>query len=290
MNYLKKNGIFCVLLFLLSVLTVSGSALCADADGDGVLSAADARTALRIAVDLESATQEQKLACDLDYDQEISAADAREILRLSVGYGRSDDSGADGMEDAQLVGVTDTYYKIYEKEGITYIDGIIIANKTYSLPTEYAPGKLLTECADAFTALQEAAAGDGERLFINSGYRSYASQEEIYNSYVFSYGLSYAEAYAARPGHSEHQTGLAIDVTNSSGWFTGSSQAKWLAEHCADYGFILRYPEGKNEQTGYNAESWHIRYVGEQIAEKISNSGLCLEEYYGIDSVYAQEE
>lgn len=148
------------------------------------------------------------------------------------------------MDGAAYVGLTEKYYKIYEKSGITYIDGIMIANKTYSLPAN------------------------------------------IYNSYVSNYGFAYAEAYAVRPGHSEHQTGLAIDVTNSSGIFTESTQAKWLAENCVDYGFILRCPEGKSDKTGYNAEAWHIRYVGTRIAEKIDNSGLCLEEYYGITSVY----
>ncbi len=287
MHTFKTVGILGSVLFLLFALPVFGFALCADADGDGELSAADARVALRIAVSLEEGTQSQLQDCDLDYDGAVTASDAREILRLSVGFGRTDDSGADGMDDAEYIGMTEKYYKIYEKDGITYIDGIIIANKTYALPTEYDPGALLAECTDAFSALQTDAAYDGIYLYLNSGYRTYSYQKEIYDEYVYYYGFNYAEAYAARPGHSEHQTGLAIDVTNSSGWFTGSVQAQWLHANCMKYGFILRYPEGKSAYTGYNPEAWHIRYVGPAIAAKISNSGLCLEEeYYGITSVY----
>ena len=285
-RFRKALVVFLTMLVFCLCFSVGTSALCADADGDNILSAGDARVALRISVGLEKATNTILQNCDLDYDGKITANDAREILRLSVGFGRSDDSGADGFDGATLVGVTDKYYKIYIKNGITYIDGIIIANKTYSLPQNYAPGGLLTECNNAFNELKSAASRDGQYLYLNSGYRSYSSQQSIYNEYVYYYGYTYAEAYAARAGHSEHQTGLAIDVTNSSGTFTGSTQAAWLAKHCADYGFILRYPEGKTDKTGYNAESWHIRYVGKELAQAITNSGLCLEEYYGITSVY----
>lgn len=283
---------FLIVLLAFFCFGVASSAACADADGDGALSAGDARIALRISAGLEMQSARQLTDCDLDYDGKITATDAREILRISVGFGRSDDSCADGMQGAQLVGITDKYYKIYRKNGVTYIDGILIANKTYGLPSNYSysdydpSNGLITACAEAFYDLQDDAESDGQYMFINSAYRSYSSQQSIYNSYVSDYGYAYAEAYAARPGHSEHQTGLAIDVSNSSGYFTGSSQAKWLHANCADYGFILRYPEGKSDKTGYNPEAWHIRYVGVEIAQKITNSGLCLEEYYGISSVY----
>ena len=276
---------FMSLVFCLC-FSLGASAIYADVDGDNELTAGDARVALRISVGLEQATSTIVENCDLDYDGKITAGDAREILRISVGYGRSDDSGAEGFDGATLVGITDKYYKIYNKNGITYIDGIIIANKTYSLPQNYAPGGLLTECNNAFNAMKSAAEKDGQYMYLNSGYRSYSSQQSIYNEYVYYYGYTYAEAYAARPGHSEHQTGLAIDVTNSSGAFTGSTQAAWMHANCDDYGFILRYPEGKTDKTGYNAEAWHIRYVGKELAQKITASGLCLEEYYGITSVY----
>lgn len=287
MERFRKAFFICLTMLVLCICSSVGtSALCADADGDNALTSNDARVALRISVGLEQTTDTILKNCDLDYNGKITADDAREMLRLSVGYGRSDDSGAEGFAGATPVGVTDKYYKIYEKDGITYIDGIIIANKTYSLPQNYAPGGLLTECNNAFNAMKSAAEKDGQYIYLNSGYRSYSSQESIYNEYVYYYGYAYAEAQAARPGHSEHQTGLAIDVTNSSGYFTGSTQAAWMHANCDDYGFILRYPEGKTDKTGYNAEAWHIRYVGKELAQKITASGLCLEEYYGITSVY----
>ncbi len=288
MERYKKALLICIMSIALLLCFVCGaSAMCADANGDKELTAGDARVVLRVSVGLEKETAALIRDCDMDYDGTLTAGDAREILRLSVGYGRSDDSGADGFKGAQPVGVTEKYYKIYNIDGFTYIDGLLIANKTYSLPKSYAPGGLHSECQSAFNSLQADAKKDGQYLYLNSGYRSYASQESIYMDYVYSYGYDYAEAYAARPGHSEHQTGLAIDVTNSSGYFTGSTQARWLHANCADYGFILRYPEGKTDKTGYNAEAWHIRYVGKEHAQKITNSGLCLEEYYGITSVYA---
>ncbi len=267
-------------------LSLNASALCADTDNNGEVTVADARQALRIAVSLESADDTITQNCDLNYDGQIGVEDAREILRLSVGFGRSDDSCANGMPDAEFVGLTEKYYKIYRKDGIYYIDGIIVANKTYALPQSYDPGELTDECYDAYLAMKADATRDGEYFYISYGYRSYDYQQVIYDECIVDYGADEVDNYAALPGHSEHQTGLAIDLTNESGYFTGSSQAKYVHENCTKYGFILRYPEGKSQYTGFNAEAWHIRYVGTAIAEKIANSGLCLEEYYGITSAY----
>ena len=99
-------------------------------------------------------------------------------------------------------------------------------------------------------------------------------------------GQSEADTYSARPGHSEHQTGLALDINYADSWFDNTAEARWIAENCADYGFILRYPKGKEDKTGYMYESWHVRYVGKELARKVTDSGLCLEEYLGIDSYY----
>ncbi|MBQ3086761.1 MAG: D-alanyl-D-alanine carboxypeptidase family protein [Clostridia bacterium] len=284
-----RIGVGILILFLFFTLSVVGSARCADADGDGILSVADARIALRIAVRLDIPTEEQQKDCDLDRDGAITPADAREILRLSVGFGRSDDSANSGMPDAEFIGLTDNYYKVYNKNGVTYIDSIIIANKTYALPDDYDTNGLVNECRDAFAALQTAAKKDGVNIYLNSGFRPYSEQKELYDEYVRDYGTDYADAYAARPGHSEHQTGLAIDVTNDTGYFTGSPEAQWLHANCVQYGFILRYPEGKSDKTGYSPEAWHIRFVGTEKAAKLNGSGLCLEEYYGITSFYFQQ-
>lgn len=178
----------------------------------------------------------------------------------------------------------------YEVSKETYIKGILVVNKTYGLPEDYNEGGGLTEqTKSAFAEMKRAAAAEGIELRIVSGYRSYEYQRELYNSYLRRPGQSqeYVETYSARPGHSEHQTGLAIDVNNASSSFLGTPEQKWLEEHCVEYGFIIRYPEGKEDITGYKYEPWHIRYLGKETARKVYESGLCLEEYLGVTSEYA---
>ena len=176
-------------------------------------------------------------------------------------------------------------HKMEVIDGITYVDGIMIANKSYPLPASYDPG-LLPEVEQAFYEMSAAAAQDGISLFISSGYRSHFAQEQLYNDYVMRDGKEAADTYSSRPGYSEHQTGYTIDVNNPSDDFRGTPEAKWIAEHCSDYGFIVRYPEGKEDITGYEYEPWHIRYLGVETAKAVEASGLCLEEYLGIDSKY----
>lgn len=127
----------------------------------------------------------------------------------------------------------------------------------------------------------------GVRLMVNSSYRSYEDQLAIYNDFK-NISLKYADSYAARPGHSEHQTGLAIDITslehpyinNTENSFDKSAEYEWLKNNCHNYGFILRYPKGKEHITGYNTESWHFRYVGVEAASKMFKEDLTLDEYY----------
>lgn len=173
----------------------------------------------------------------------------------------------------------------YNNAGLTYIQGVLIANKSYSLPADFAPG-LDSNCENQFYKLQNAAAQQGLNIWFASGFRSYDYQAQIYNNYVARDGQAAADTYSARPGYSEHQTGLAIDVNQIDDSFIGTPEAVWLENHCHEYGFILRYPQGKQDITGYKYESWHIRYVGTDMAYAIHNSGLTLEEYFGIDSYY----
>ncbi len=187
---------------------------------------------------------------------------------------------------APVTGYTLKGFPITEKDGITYVDGVLIANKTYSLPENYNPGDLLDECADAFAEMKSAAAAEGLNIWNASGFRSYELQRSLYNRYSDRDGKDAADRYSARPGHSEHQTGLAIDLNEITNAFKDTAEGKWVAENCHRYGFILRYPEGKEAQTGYMYEPWHIRYVGIDTATSIYESGLCLEEYYGITSSY----
>lgn len=179
-----------------------------------------------------------------------------------------------------------TLKNVQVRDGITYINGILIANKSYSLPSDYNPGKVLPEAQAAYDEMRADAKKAGYDLKIVSGFRSYAYQNQLYNSYVARDGKAAADTYSARAGYSEHQTGLAMDINNASGYFDNTPEAKWLAENCYKYGFILRYPKGKENITGYKYESWHVRYLGKQIAQEVYNSGLTLEEFLCIDSKY----
>ncbi|MBP0986123.1 MAG: M15 family metallopeptidase [Oscillospiraceae bacterium] len=193
-------------------------------------------------------------------------------------------SNAESLQKQQ---VTSKGYIIEEIDGVTYVGGILIANKTYIVPKSYNPGGLTDECSAAFSAMRSAAAKDGINLFIASGFRSYSSQTSIYWNYVAKRGMETADTFSARPGHSEHQTGLAMDLNSISDSFGETAEGMWLATHAHEYGFILRYPKGKSDITGYKYEPWHFRYIGVDMAKEVYDSGLTLEEFLGIDSVYS---
>ena len=184
--------------------------------------------------------------------------------------------------------VKEEKYETTVKDGITYVDGIMIVNKTYSLPKSYNPGGLTEEFMDAFYEMQSAARLDNVDLFVASGFRSYEYQVDLYDKYVSEDGKDAADRYSARPGYSEHQTGLAADINAADSSFEDTPEAIWLDENCYKYGFIIRFPKGKEEYTGYKYEPWHLRYVGKDIASKIHNAGknISLEEYYGLESKY----
>ncbi len=169
-----------------------------------------------------------------------------------------------------------------EKDGITYFDNTIIVNKKYSVPKEYSPG-LNDDAYNAFTKLQRDAKKKKFKIEIISGFRNYKRQEELYNKYVREYGADKASTFSAKPGQSEHQTGLALDVGVLDTNYGDTAEGKWLASNAYKYGFIIRYPKGKERITGYEYEPWHIRYLGNDLAAKVYKSGLTLEEYFGID-------
>ena len=123
----------------------------------------------------------------------------------------------------------------------------------------------------------------GLDLSLISGYRSYNTQKELYNKYVKKDGEEVANTYSAKPGHSEHQTGLAFDIGSVDRSFANTSEAKWIEENAHLYGFIVRYPNGKTDITGYIYEPWHVRYLGKETAKKVWESGLTLEEYLGLN-------
>ena len=215
---------------------------------------------------------------------------ATDAPAANTATGSSDNTAAAPaqQQSAQTSSSSDNYGPApvqYDIPGLTYINGVLIANKSYSLPADFAPG-LDSTCYNQFCKLSSAAAQEGLNIYLSSGFRSYDYQAQIYNNYCARDGQAAADTYSARPGYSEHQTGLAIDVNQIDDSFIGTPEAIWLENHCHEFGFILRYPQGKQDITGYQYESWHIRYVGTDLATQIHASGLTLEEYFGIDSYY----
>jgi D-alanyl-D-alanine carboxypeptidase len=179
----------------------------------------------------------------------------------------------------------------------------VLVNKNFALPKNYEPEdlvypdvpfifkekvdkrKMRSVAAKAWEMLFAGAGKDDIQLAGASAYRSYATQKLLFNRYVKQDGFEKARTYSALPGTSEHETGLAIDVSGIDGkcaaedCFAGTKEAKWLSEHAAEYGFIVRYPAGKDAITGYKYEPWHLRYVGIDIATEITESGSTLENY-----------
>ena len=211
-------------------------------------------------------------------------------------YEASDSSGNKSSFDFVLKVTDDPNNRVFTTSkgfsgktvnGVTYIDGVLIANKTYSLPSNYGTG-LTSETRNAFNKMQADAKALGLNLWLSSGFRSYNDQKSIYNNYVARDGQAAADTYSARPGYSEHQTGLAFDLNTISDAFADTPEGKWVAENCQKYGLILRYPKGKDSITGYKYESWHLRYLGGDLPSKLYNNGdwITLEEYFGIDSKY----
>lgn len=184
---------------------------------------------------------------------------------------------------------TATGHKAEIIDGITYIDGTLVVNKSFSLPKDYAPG-LTDDIYYAFYEMVDAAATEGLSIWGVSDYRSWDEQDVLHKNYKEYDTPEEVERYSARPGHSEHQTGLAIDINVSMVQeFADTPEGKWLIAHSWEYGFIYRYPPEKEAYTGYIAEPWHYRYVGKELAAKLYNNGdwITLEEYFGIDSRYS---
>ena len=166
----------------------------------------------------------------------------------------------------------------------TYINGILIVNKEIGLPKDYNPG-LSKKMLMAYCLMKLCALKDGAKLKIISGFRSYEYQEKIYNIYVKEFGEEKTNTFSAKPGHSEHQTGLAIDICEDSDKFIGSKEDIWLQQNAYKFGFIIRYSKGKEHITGYKYEPWHLRYVGRKHAKNIYFNNITLEQYLGINKI-----
>lgn len=199
------------------------------------------------------------------------------------------------------VGKTSKGYTIEKKDGVYFIDGYLIVNKSYALSEDFIPenthlkisDELCISCIDKeaykkWLIMKNDAAAIGLNISISSGYRSFGYQKDIYNGYVTKDGKDIADTYSARAGHSEHQSSLAFDLNSIDSSFIATNEGRWVNENAYLYGFIIRYPKGKEKITGYKYEPWHLRYVGLNLAKKLYNDGkwITMEEYFGIDSKY----
>ena len=170
--------------------------------------------------------------------------------------------------------------KFYSLDNTYNSDNMITVSNQYS----YGENQMLTsDTYNAFLKMFNDAKEEGLTLIINSSFRSYEEQEEIYNEYKNSRGEEYADTIAAHPGFSEHQTGMAIDIQtygSRASTFEEFDEFKWLQENAYKYGFIMRYPKDKEYITGYEYESWHYRYVGVEVATYIQENNITFDEYY----------
>ena len=190
-------------------------------------------------------------------------------------------------------------YDYYDNTTQTKIDDgiLMLVNKYTHLPKDYNPtdivevknwycygeNKLREEAYQKFIEMFNAAKESDNKIILSSGYRSYEDQKETYDEYVDRYGQKKADTLAARPSFSEHETGLALDITTGKATqetFETTNAFKWLQENAYKYGFILRYPKDKEDITGYAYESWHYRYVGVEVAKKIKELDITFDEYY----------
>ena len=192
-------------------------------------------------------------------------------------------------------------YNWYDEDAIqntdTSLGNLMLVNKFYHLSEDFKPNDIeeasvtlayddnsaTKEVLSAFKKMWHAAKSKDLNLIITSSYRTYSEQESLWDSYANKNGDDWADLYAARAGYSEHQTGLAIDIVTYNSTmdnFDKSDEAKWLKKNAYKYGFILRYPKGKEDITGYDYEPWHYRYVGVEAAKIINDENITFDEYY----------
>lgn len=252
-----------------------------------------------------SETEQQKLINNDKDDKIINLLEQKYFLEKNLEDYQEYIRKNNEDDYAKVISIVNVHanHKWYQLDLNTQEDlGMLMnVNKFYTLSETYVPenlrnielsyaygeegeNKLIDYAYDKFLELWQAANEQGFYLMVTSSYRDYKSQKEIYDYRVSTQGERKADETAARPGHSEHQTGLVIDMTSKTeplaDSFSNSEAYKWLKENAYKYGFIERYPEGKTYLTGYNPESWHWRYVGEEAAKLIHDEDITFDEYY----------
>lgn len=260
----------------------------------------------------QPSTEENKQEQQEENDQQSEKEDDQDGTEAESDAGTGEEE--ETTEDQSKEETTDKHIaKVDEDTGLHVVDNPasveVYVNKQRKLPDGFETPNLVVPDVAHYAAegdpkrqMQQVAAHALEQLFVEaeqqgiglvavSGYRSYERQAQIYQNNVKNNGQEHADKYSAKPGTSEHQTGLAMDVASATETgatllepsFSQTNAGEWLAENAHLYGFIIRYPEGKRDVTGYSYEPWHIRYVGETLATEIYHAGITLEEYFGYD-------
>ncbi len=246
--------------------------------------------------ELKDTKNNTKLKQLKNIDKKINYFDHKKIDRYLAYQKENKDLKIEKVITDVNIGIDNPYYT-NTKETKYLNESYILVNKYNYLTKDYIPDnlekintqyarsgmQLINYAKEAFENLAKAAQKENLSIIAMSSYRSYKYQENLYNRYVQSDGKEDADTYSGRPGFSEHQTGLAVDVYNGKEDYTNFEKTKefqWMQENAHKYGFILRFPKDKTNETGYQYESWHYRYVGTEIANYIHKNNLCYEEYY----------
>lgn len=197
------------------------------------------------------------------------------VTQVNIGLDRKGYSCVRLIDDP---GAPDVLVNKYRLLGSTFVPELVKMDSKYA---SYDSAYMEPTAYEWFTKMVDDARTEGLRLYCVSAYRSYSYQNTLYQKYVNRDGRTVADTYSARPGYSEHQTGLAVDINTASRHthFENTAQYKWLEENSWKYGFILRYPQGKEDITGFTFEPWHYRYVGRELAQAVYESGLTYDEY-----------
>jgi len=300
MPHIRGKRMLYVIIILIASIWLSSCAASGNGQTSGSPAPADSGPSgthqdQEPAHDDEPDTEDPSAEPDQDQGQDTDDANSEADAPGDVDPSDHTVGEAEGQTDYEAIRAR---YDISDPDSIA-----VLVNKTYGLPADYEPDDLVKVAipfvyqdetvhslrqiaADALIEMFAAAKEDGLELAGVSGYRSYAIQKMLYEKYVARDGEEAANKYSAKPGHSEHSTGLAMDVAGISGkcaannCFAGTPEALWLAEHAHEYGFIIRYPLGKEDITGYQYEPWHLRYVGTELAAILYENDWTMEEFF----------
>ena len=234
----------------------------------------------------------------IKYLEEFYSIDYAKLDNYDRYVNYSDETGEDEETSVLLVNLDMDKVDYEESTLVSKFSTDMLVNKHHHLNEDYKPDKLVKidskyasskdlECSkvalDAYIKMSEAALAEGYEIEINSAYRSYQDQVDLADLYLKSYGQSYVDKFVAKPGYSEHQTGLAFDIgSRKVNVFLNSNEYNWMQDNAYKYGFILRFTKKGEDITGFRNEPWHYRYVGEEIAKYIHDNNITFEEYWAM--------